>query len=127
MTLLNKNPDKQFKIAYRNTIETSLNGYTGLEMIEMFNDAAQIGIGYIPSNVIFSKEWVNINKLNTQPQITPEQKREAQQKFQEYVNATGKQGIEGFKEFVGNEDNNESTSTKDSKGKSGLEKVKEKS
>ena len=31
--------------------------------------------------LIFSKEWVNINKLNTQPQITPEQKREAQQKI----------------------------------------------
>ena len=31
-----QNPDKQFKIAYRNTDEASLNGYTGLEMIDMF-------------------------------------------------------------------------------------------
>lgn len=35
-------------------------------------------------------------------QITPQQKQQAQQKFQEYVNATGKQDIEGFKEFVNN-------------------------
>ena len=48
----NQNPDKQFKVAYRNTNEVSLNGYTGLEMIEMFNAA-----GVAPSNVIFSKEW----------------------------------------------------------------------
>ena len=34
-------------------------------------------------------------------QITPQQKQEAQDKFQEYVNATGKQDIEGFKEFIG--------------------------
>src|SRR5690606_37263207 len=31
--------------------------------------------------------------------ITTEQKQEAQAKFQEYVNTTGKQDIEGFKEF----------------------------
>jgi hypothetical protein len=56
-----QNPDKQFKIAYRNTVEKSLNGYTGLEMIEMFNEA-----GEIPSNVIFSKEWFDTGKLNFQ-------------------------------------------------------------
>ena len=54
-----QNPEKQFKIAYRNTTETSLNGYTGLEMIEMFNAA-----GTIPSNIIFSKEWFDTGKLN---------------------------------------------------------------
>jgi hypothetical protein len=32
--------------------------------------------------------------------ITPLQKQQAQQKFQEYVDATGKQDIEGFKKFV---------------------------
>ena len=31
--------------------------------------------------------------------ITPEQKQKAQQKFQEYINATGKQDIEGFKQW----------------------------
>ena len=31
-----QNPDKQFKVAYRNTDRASLNGYTGLEMIDMF-------------------------------------------------------------------------------------------
>jgi hypothetical protein len=46
-----QNPDKQFKVAYRNTTKTSLSGYTGLEMIEMFNQA-----GKIPPNIVFSKE-----------------------------------------------------------------------
>lgn len=50
--------DKQFKIAYRNTYSTSLNGYTGLEMIDMFLEA-----GPIPDNIIFSKEWIDTGKL----------------------------------------------------------------
>jgi hypothetical protein len=54
-----QNPDKQFKVAYRNTTDKSLNGYTGLEMIEMFNNAGQI-----PSNIVFSKEWFDTGKLN---------------------------------------------------------------
>ena len=54
-----QNPDKQFKIAYRNVEKMSLNGYTGLEMINMFNNA-----GTIPSNIIFSEEWFNTGKLN---------------------------------------------------------------
>ena len=57
-----QNPNKQFKVAYRNTTLESLNGYTGLEMINMFNDA-----GNIPSNVIFSKEWSSTGKLNIGP------------------------------------------------------------
>lgn len=60
-----QNPNKRFKVAYRNTTDTSLNGYTGLEMIEMFNQA-----GAIPTNIIFSKEWVDTGKLNTQSAIT---------------------------------------------------------
>ena len=48
----NEYPNLDFKIAYRNVFEKSLNGYTGIEMIEMF-DAA----GDIPENVWFSKEW----------------------------------------------------------------------
>ena len=48
----NEHPNLNFKIAYRNVFEKSLNGYTGIEMIEMF-DAA----GDIPENVWFSKEW----------------------------------------------------------------------
>ena len=48
----NEHPNLDFKIAYRNVFEKSLNGYTGIEMIEMF-DAA----GDIPENVWFSKEW----------------------------------------------------------------------
>lgn len=46
------NPDKEFKIAFRNTVNKSLNGYTGLEMIEMFNRA-----GETPDNIVFSEEW----------------------------------------------------------------------
>lgn len=54
-----QNPDKQFKIAYRNTDKASLNGYTGLEMIDMFLNA-----GPIPVNIVFSKEWVDTGKFN---------------------------------------------------------------
>ena len=51
-------PNKQFKVAYRNTTTASLNGYTGLEMIDMFKDA-----GLIPNNIVFSKEWVDTGKI----------------------------------------------------------------
>lgn len=45
-------PDKRFMVAYRNTYNRSLNGYTGIEMIRMFLDA-----GPVPQNVWFSEEW----------------------------------------------------------------------
>lgn len=45
-------PQMSFKIAYRNTSERSLNGYTGYEMIRMFIEA-----GPIPNNVYVSEEW----------------------------------------------------------------------
>lgn len=54
-----QNPDKQFKVAYRNTDRVSLNGYTGLEMIDMFLKA-----GSIPTNIVFSKEWVDTGRFN---------------------------------------------------------------
>lgn len=54
-----QNPDKQFKVAYRNTDRASLNGYTGLEMIDMFLKA-----GSIPTNIVFSKEWVDTGRFN---------------------------------------------------------------
>ncbi len=47
-----KYPTWKFKIAYRNTLTASLNGYTGLEMIQMFKDA-----GPIPDNIWFAQEW----------------------------------------------------------------------
>lgn len=51
----NQNPDKLFKVAYTNSLnESTLNGYTGAEMIQMFKDA-----GPIPSNVVFSKNWTD--------------------------------------------------------------------
>lgn len=53
-----QNPDKTFKVAYTNTTEASLNGYTGLEMIDMFNKA-----GEAPVNVQFSSQWFATGKL----------------------------------------------------------------
>jgi len=47
-------PNKDFKVAYRNTSRCSLNGYTGYEMMEMFLVA-----GDIPENIWFSEEWIN--------------------------------------------------------------------
>jgi hypothetical protein len=48
-------PHKLFCVAYRNKPnEKTLNGYNGLEMIEMFLHAAPI-----PENVVFSKEWID--------------------------------------------------------------------
>ena len=50
-----QNPTKLFKVAYRNVLnETTLNGYTGSELIEMFKSA-----GPVPENVMFSKEWAD--------------------------------------------------------------------
>ena len=54
-----KHPDKQFKVAYRNTDSHSLNGYTGYEMIEMFIEA-----GPIPENIWFSEEWHQTGMFN---------------------------------------------------------------
>lgn len=54
-----QHPDKYFCIAYRNTFERSLNGYTGLEMIRMFLDA-----GEIPSNIVISEEWYKTAMFN---------------------------------------------------------------
>ena len=59
-----QHPNKKFKIAYRNTDKATLNGYTGYEMIEMFKQA-----GEIPSNIYFSKEWVDTGMFNTQSKI----------------------------------------------------------
>ena len=47
-----EHPKLNFKVAYRNVEKPSLNGYTGIEMIKMFDEA-----GDIPSNVWFSNEW----------------------------------------------------------------------
>lgn len=49
-----QNPDKKFMVAYRNTYNCTINGYTGIEMIRMFIDA-----GPIPANVYVSEEWIN--------------------------------------------------------------------
>lgn len=54
------NPQQKFKVAYTNVGDkTSLNGYSGNQMIDMFIEA-----GPIPSNVMFSKEWEDTGKFN---------------------------------------------------------------
>lgn len=74
-----QNPTKKFKIGYTNTTEKSLNGYTGFEMIEMFNNVSNR-----PSNIIFSKEWVDTGKLNL---ISPEQSwQEYKSLWETYLN-----------------------------------------
>lgn len=51
-------PDLKFMVAYRNTYQKSLNGYTGIQMMRMFINAAG-SIREVPSNVYFSEEWFN--------------------------------------------------------------------
>lgn len=53
-----KHPDSDFCIAYRNTSERSLNGYTGYEMIDMF-----LAAGPIPSNIVVSEEWYKTGRF----------------------------------------------------------------
>ncbi len=88
-----EHPDKQFKVAYRNTDTASLNGYTGLEMIEMFKEA-----GSIPSNIVFSKEWIDtglLTKDNYTKEITQESSKQdlyttkQQDKMQQIDNLLG--------------------------------------
>lgn len=59
-----QHPSKEFKVAYRNTNTASLNGYTGLEMIDMFLSA-----GPIPSNILFSEEWVATGKFGEDAEV----------------------------------------------------------
>jgi len=53
-----KNPDKNFKIAFRNTNEVTLNGYSGWEMIDIF-----LAAGPMPENVWVSEEWFSTGKF----------------------------------------------------------------
>lgn len=63
-----EHPDKKFMVAYRNTDKPSLNGYTGIEMIQMFTKA-----GAIPENVYFSEEWAKTGLLGKIPEEQQEQ------------------------------------------------------
>lgn len=65
-----QNPTKQFKVAYTNGLnETTLNGYTGAEMMKMFKDA-----GPIPPNVVFSKNWTDHwNEVKSETEVKSEQ------------------------------------------------------
>ena len=55
------NPDKTFKIAYRNKAdEVTLNGYNGREMFLMFLQATDDS-NLFPKNVQFSEEWKEIH------------------------------------------------------------------
>ena len=54
------NPDKIFKVAYRNKAdEVTLNGYNGREMFMMFLQATDDSNSF-PKNIQFSKEWEEI-------------------------------------------------------------------
>lgn len=53
-----QHPELDFKIAYRNVEKYSLNGYTGIEMINMFHEASSDYDYQIPDNVCFSQEWL---------------------------------------------------------------------
>jgi hypothetical protein len=54
------NPDKTFKIAYRNKAdEVTLNGYNGREMFMMFLQATGES-NLFPKNIQFSEEWKEI-------------------------------------------------------------------
>lgn len=73
-----QNPDKQFKVAYTNDMdETTLNGYTGREMMQMFKDA-----GPIPQNVLFSEVWARHWDDFTLPETKDEAERRGENVFQ---------------------------------------------
>ena len=56
-----QNPDKKFKIAYRNQPdEVTLCGYAGRDLMSMFKEACD---GNYPDNIYFSKEWVDSGLL----------------------------------------------------------------
>lgn len=50
-----QNPDKKFKVAFRNTNTATLNGYTG----QMLAVAVMTSGQTVPNNVYFSEEWYN--------------------------------------------------------------------
>ena len=48
------NPNLKFKIAYRNTTNKTLSGYTGIEMVKLFLSFN------VPDNIYFSEEWKDL-------------------------------------------------------------------
>lgn len=54
-----RHPELNFKIAFRNTDEVTLNGYSGWEMIDMF-----LAAGPAPENIWISEEWYNTGKFD---------------------------------------------------------------
>ena len=65
---LNEHPYTKGYVAYSNELnEKSLNGYTGEEMINLFNLA-----GPIPTNAIFSKTWFDTGLLDRSETIVDE-------------------------------------------------------
>lgn len=83
------NPTKQYKIAYNTDVKRrSLNGYTGLEMIDMFNNA-----GSIPSNIIFSKQWVDTGKLNLGFEDGTNQSEDASEIYSKLGNKTKSENV----------------------------------
>ena len=69
-----QHPDKQFKISNYPLDKISLNGYLGYEMLEMFKAAGQI-----PSNIVFSKTWIDTGRLTKDNFINEETYTEEQE------------------------------------------------
>lgn len=56
-----ENPDKKFKVAYRNyPEEVTLCGYSGRDLMSMFKEACD---GNYPDNIYFSEEWIKSGLL----------------------------------------------------------------
>ncbi len=65
-----------------------------------FVDAIAKILGFTNTSILEDVIAYSEEAFFAQPQITPQQKQQTQQKFQEYIDATGKQDIKGFKEFI---------------------------
>ena len=84
-----QNPEKSFCVAYRNVDHTSLNGYTGIEMMTMFINAGREA-GGIPENIVFSEEWAKTAikyidewRINAEREMAANREQKPQQQPQE--------------------------------------------
>ena len=72
---------------------------TNKKEVQEFSNLHNLGKVIEKDGKLFTK-GVILTKEKNIDQITPQQKQQAISKFQEYVNTTGKQDIQGFKDFV---------------------------
>jgi pyruvate dehydrogenase E1 component alpha subunit len=86
-------PSSEFNSLLKSSIEFSKTSKKG-----SFNESMDKLFNLLESSKKFNASTYYMNKLKKEEGITPQQKQEAQIKFQEYVNTTGNLHIEGFKE-----------------------------